>query len=236
MTILAVKDIHTYYGRSHILHGVSLDVNQGEVACLLGRNGAGKTTTIRSIMGLTPPRNGTVTFRGEVISGLKPHRIFEKGIKIVPQGRGIFPALSVEENLKLAMIKAKLKDPKAELEKVFRLFPNLSQKRRQRGGLLSGGQLQMLAISRVLLGTTDLILMDEPTEGLAPLVVQSIAEVIGEINKTGCTIVLAEQNLKMALKVGSRHFIIDNGTIEYQGTSHDLRDNEKVKRTYLGVG
>jgi branched-chain amino acid transport system ATP-binding protein len=236
MTTLEVKGINTYYGLSHILYDISLKVEENEVVCLLGRNGAGKTTVIRSIMGLTRPRSGAVIFNGKTISGLKPHQIFNKGIKIVPQGRGVFPALSVEENLRLAMVKAEVQNPQAELDRVYALFPDLGGKRGQKGGILSGGQLQMLAISRVLLGTTSLILMDEPTEGLAPIIVQQIAKVILDIKKSGRPILLAEQNLKMALEVGDRHYIIDNGIIRYEGSSDDVRNNEEVKRTYLGVG
>jgi branched-chain amino acid transport system ATP-binding protein len=236
MSILEVDKINTFYGLSHILHDASLNVEEKEVVCLLGRNGAGKTTVIRSIMGLTPPRSGTILFIGETISGLKPHQIFGKGIKIIPQGRGVFPNLSVEENLRLAMVKAGVQNHQTELDKVYALFPDLGGKRRQRGGLLSGGQLQMLAISRVLLGDTGLILMDEPTEGLAPIIVQQIADVIMEIKKMGTPLVLAEQNIKMALDVGDRHYIIDNGLFKYHGTSDDIRDNEEIKKTYLGVG
>lgn len=236
MNILEIKGINTYYGLSHILHDVSLQVEENQVVSLLGRNGAGKTTVIRSIMGLTPPRSGTILFKGEVISGLKPHQLFSKGIKIIPQGRGIFPNLSVEENLRLAMVKAGIENPQAELDKVYGLFPFLAEKRRQKGQYLSGGQLQILAMSRVLLGNTSLILMDEPTEGIAPLIVQQIGEVIRKIKGEGCPIVLAEQNLKMAMDLADRHYIIDNGIIKYQGTSEDIRHNEEVKKNYLGVG
>jgi branched-chain amino acid transport system ATP-binding protein len=236
MIILETKAINTFYGLSHILHDVSLKVKENQVVSLLGRNGAGKTTVIRSIMGLTPPRSGTILFKGETISGLKSSQIFIKGIKIIPQGRGIFPSLSVEENLRLAMVKAGIENPQAELKKVYDLFPFLAEKRRQKGQYLSGGQLQMLAISRVLLGTTSLILMDEPTEGLAPLIVQQVGEVIREIKKGGCPLVLAEQNLKMAMELGDWHYIIDNGIIKYQGTSEEIRNNEELKNTYLGVG
>lgn len=236
MSTLDVKAINTYYGLSHILHDISLTVEENEVVCLLGRNGAGKTTVIRSIMGLTPPRSGVILFKGETISGLKPYQIFSKGIKIIPQGRGVFPNLSVEENLRLAMIKAGIQNHQSELDKVYALFPTLDEKRRQKAGILSGGQLQMLAISRVLLGATGLILMDEPTEGLAPIIVQQITEVVMEIKRMGCPLILAEQNIKMALDVGDRHYIIDNGIFKYEGTSNDIRDNEEVKKTYLGVG
>lgn len=236
MKTLEVKGIDTYYGLSHVLHGISLEVNEKEVVCLLGRNGAGKTTLIRSIMGLTPPRSGSILFKGETISGLKPYHIFSKGIKIVPQGRGIFPRLSVEENLRLAMVKTRVENPRSELQKIYTLFPVLRGKRGQKAQFLSGGMLQMLAISRVLLGTTGLILMDEPTEGLAPLIVLQIAEIINEVKKMDCPLVLAEQNLKMALDVGSRHYIIDNGTVKFEGTSDEIRENDEVKKTYLGLG
>jgi branched-chain amino acid transport system ATP-binding protein len=235
MKALEIKEIHTYYGLSHILHGLSMEVSQGEVVSLLGRNGAGKTTTLRSIMGLTPPRSGTILFQGQVISGLKPNRIFRYGMKIVPQGRGVFPALSVEENLRLAMTYAEIESPKEELQKIYKLFPILREKQKVRGEYLSGGQLQILAISRTLLGKTKLILMDEPTEGLAPLVIQEISKVIREIKASGTTIVLAEQNVKVALDLGDRHYIIDNGAIRFQGSSEEIRQNEEIKRTYLGV-
>jgi branched-chain amino acid transport system ATP-binding protein len=235
MNILEIEGINTYYGLSHILQDVSFQVKENQVISLLGRNGAGKTTVIRSIMGLTPPRSGTIQYKGEIISGLKPHQIFRKGIKIIPQGRGIFPSLSVEENLRLAAFKAGIKNLPAELDKVYAFFPVLGEKRRQKGQYLSGGQLQMLAISRALLGTTDLILMDEPTEGLAPLIVQQISQSILGMKQSGKTILLAEQNLQMALKVGDRHYIIDNGHMVFQGTSEEIQTNEEVKATYLGV-
>ena len=236
MKALAVDAMNTFYGPSHILFDLSFHVDESEVVTLLGRNGAGKTTIIRSIMGLTPPSSGVIKFRENVISGLKPHQIFRKGIKIVPQGRGVFPALSVEENLRLAMFQASLTDPVAELEKVFVMFPVLQERRRQKGGSLSGGELQMLAISRALLGKTDLILMDEPSEGLAPLIIQNIQEKIAAIKREGTMIILAEQNAQMALEVGDRHYIIDKGRIAFEGTGDTLRENEEVKKVYLGIG
>jgi branched-chain amino acid transport system ATP-binding protein len=236
MTALAVDAINTFYGPSHILFDLSFHVDESEVVTLLGRNGAGKTTIIRSIMGLTPPSSGSIKFCGKIISGLKPHEIFRDGIKIVPQGRGVFPALSVEENLRLAMFQASLTDPAGELQKVFAMFPVLQERRRQKGGSLSGGELQMLAISRALLGKTDLILMDEPSEGLAPLIIQNIQEKILVIKREGTTIILAEQNAQMALGVGDRHYIIDKGRIRFEGNGETLRKNEEVKRLYLGIG
>jgi len=236
MKALAVDAMNTFYGSSHILFDLSFHVDESEVVTLLGRNGAGKTTIIRSIMGLTPPSSGVIKFREKIISGLKPHEIFRDGIKIVPQGRGVFPALSVEENLRLAMFQASLTDPVEELEKVFAMFPVLQERRRQKGGFLSGGELQMLAISRALLGKTDLILMDEPSEGLAPLIIQNIQEKIVAIKREGTTLILAEQNAQMALEVGDRHYIVDKGRIAFEGTSDTIRENEEVKKVYLGIG
>jgi branched-chain amino acid transport system ATP-binding protein len=234
--MLQVEDIHTYYGPSYILHGISLNVREKEVVSLLGRNGAGKTTTIRSIMGLTPPREGRITFQDVEIAGRPPHEIFQLGIKLVPQGKHILPTLTVEENLRLAMLKtAREGSERQELERVYGKFPILKERRRQPGGHLSGGERQMLAIARVLLGRTALILLDEPTEGLAPLIVKEIKETIQEIKGEGVALLLAEQNVKMALEVADRHYIIDKGTVEFEGTTQQLRDSLGVLETYLGV-
>ncbi|MBI1964305.1 MAG: ABC transporter ATP-binding protein [Candidatus Rokubacteria bacterium] len=235
MTALTLDGVNTFYGRSHILFDLSLEAREGAVTCLLGRNGSGKTTTIRTIMGLTPPASGTIAWEGRRISGLRPWQIFRLGIKLVPQGRGIFPRLSVEENLRLAMVRAEIGDAGVELGKVWALFPILEERRRQPGATLSGGQLQMLAIARALLGRTRLILMDEPTEGLAPLVVQSIREALGRIRASGVTVLLAEQNVRLALEIGDQHHIIDNGRIRFSGPSEAIRSNEDVKTSYLGV-
>ncbi|MBI1960063.1 MAG: ABC transporter ATP-binding protein [Candidatus Rokubacteria bacterium] len=232
---LALEGVNTYYGPSHILFDLGLTVGEGTVTCLLGRNGAGKTTAMRTIMGLTPPRSGAITFRGTRISGLRPWQIFRRGIKLVPQGRGIFPPLSVEENLRLALLRAEVPDPRAEIEKVFALFPVLAERRRQRGQTLSGGELQMLAIARALLGRTGLILMDEPTEGLAPLVVRAIQETLHRIKREGVTVLLAEQNARMALDVGDWHHIIDDGRIHFSGNSRSILGNEEIMTQYLGV-
>lgn len=235
MSALTLEAVNTFYGRSHILFDVSLAVREGSVTCLLGRNGAGKTTTLRTIMGLTPPASGTVAFRGRPISGLRPWQIFRLGIRLVPQGRGIFPRLSVEENLRLAMLRAGVRDPGAELGRVFELFPVLEGRRRQKGATLSGGELQMLAIARALLGRAELILMDEPSEGLAPLIVQSIQGALRRIKQEGVTVVLAEQNARMALEVGDWHYIIDDGRIRFSGDGAAVRGNEEIKTAYLGV-
>ena len=232
---LTLEGVNTFYGRSHILFDFSLTVQEGTVTCLLGRNGAGKTTTIRTIMGLTPAGSGIIAFRGERISGLRPWQIFRRGIKLVPQGRGIFPQLSVEENLRLAMLRTEAPDPSAELDRVFTLFPRLAERRSQTARTLSGGELQMLAIARALLGRTELILMDEPTEGLAPLMVQSLRDVLHQIKRQGVTVVLAEQNARLALDVGDWHYIIDNGRIRFSGDSSTILGNKEIMVNYLGV-
>lgn len=234
--MLRVDDIHTYYGPSYVLHGISLHVEEKEVVSLLGRNGAGKTTTIRSIMGLTPPRRGDITFLGEKIACKPPYEIFRLGIKIVPQGRQILPTLTVEENLKLALLKTDLEGGQKEaLERVYEKFPVLGKTRKQPGGHLSGGERQMLAIARVLLGKTRLILLDEPTEGLAPLIVKEIEGIILDIKNEGVAIFIAEQNIRMALETADRHYIIDKGKVEFEGTDRDLKENPRVMESYLGI-
>ena len=235
MSSLLLEEVHSYYGISHVLHGLSLEVKEKEVVCLLGRNGAGKTTAIRTIIGLTPPRSGKVLIFREEIQGKKPYEIFRRGVRLIPQGRHIFPMLTVEENLKLAMVQAEIPDQKAELEKAYALFPVLKEKSRDRARNLSGGQLQMLANARALLGPARLILMDEPTEGLAPILIEQIGKTILDVKQIGKTVLLAEQHLKMALSVGDRHYIIDNGHLVFQGTSADIQANDEIKTTYLGV-
>jgi len=235
MNALEVQGIHTFYGASHVLHGISLDVAAGEVVCLLGRNGAGKTTTIRSIMGLTAVGEGRIVLFDRDIEKMKPYQIFQLGIRWVPQGRGIFPMLTVQENLQLALVKAPKGDEKAELEKNYRMFPMLGQKKHVKAGTLSGGQLQMLAIARALMGPTKLILMDEPTEGLAPIVIRQVGETILAMKAQGNTVLLAEQNLSLALSVADRLYVIDKGEIRFHGSVVDLQNNDEVQRTYLGV-
>jgi branched-chain amino acid transport system ATP-binding protein len=234
--VLRVEDIHTYYGSSYVLQGISLTVEEQEVVSLLGRNGAGKTTTIRSIMGLTPPKRGKIIFLGKQIAREAPHEIFRLGIKLVPQGRQILPTLTVEENLKLAMLKADIgKGQKEALEVVYERFPVLGTRKKQPGGHLSGGERQMLAIARVLLGRTRLILLDEPTEGLAPLVVKEIRDIVLAIKKEGVAIFIAEQNIRMALETADRHYIIDKGMVEFDGTVEKLRESPGLMESYLGI-
>jgi branched-chain amino acid transport system ATP-binding protein len=233
--ILEVESIHTYYGMSHILFGVSLQVRQGEVVCLAGRNGAGKTTTFRSIMGLTPPREGQIRFKGESIQGRPPHVIAQMGVGLVPEERAIFPDLTVWENLDVARKKAADGAVRWTVERVFDIFPRLAERAQQLGGTLSGGEQQMLTIARTLMGNPDLILLDEPSEGLAPLVVRLLGEVIRRLKDEGVTVLLAEQNLHFGLNLSDRAYVIDNGQIHYHGTAQDLATNEEIKKKYLAV-
>ena len=230
--MLKLNDIHTYYGEIYVLHGVSLSVNEGTVVALLGRNGMGKTTTIRSIIGFTPPRSGAVLFKEKEITRLKPHRIAKKGIGLIPQGRNIFPSLSVKENLTMA---ARNKGRQGEwtLDKVYSRFPILQERTNLKGNLLSGGEQQMLAICRGLMTNPDLLLMDEPSEGLAPVVVREIGSIIAQLKNEGLSILLVEQNLPMALKVSDYVYIISKGKIVYEATPHELENNEDIKIKYL---
>ena len=230
--MLELNDIHTYYGESYVLHGVSLFVKRGTVVALLGRNGMGKTTTIRSIIGFTPPRKGTVLFKEEKINRLKPHLIAKKGIGLIPQGRNIFPSLSVKENLTMAA-RNKGRQGDWTLEKVFSRFPILKERSNLKGNLLSGGEQQMLAICRGLMTNPDLLLMDEPSEGLAPVIVREIGSIITQLKNEELSILLVEQNLPMALKVSDYVYIISKGQIVYEATPDELDRNEDVKIKYL---
>lgn len=232
--MLEVKDIHTYYGLSHVLFGVSLEVRQGEVVCLIGRNGAGKTTTIRSIIGLTPPRQGRIAFKGKEIMGIPTYRVARLGISWVPDNRRIFADLTVLENLVIAE-KNSAAGRGWDMEKIFTLFPALKKYQDRRGGYLSGGEQQMLSIARALLGNPELLLLDEPTEGLAPLIVRELEEQILRLKSEGISILLAEQNLKSSLKLADRCYVMDRGQIRYQGTVEELNQNEEVRSKYLLV-
>jgi branched-chain amino acid transport system ATP-binding protein len=228
--MLEVDGIHTYYGDSHILHGVSLRVAAGEAVALLGRNGAGKTTMIRSIVGFTPPRDGRIVFDGESIHRWPAHRIARRGLALVPQGRRIFAPLTVRENLMLGARAAGW-----SLERVFGLFPRLRERAEQLGGTLSGGEQQMLAIARALLTNGRLLLLDEPSEGLAPLIVREIGRVVKGLKGERLSILLVEQNYHLALQVADRVYVMNKGQIVYEGTPAGLEANEDVKRRYLGV-
>ncbi len=233
--MLEVKGLHTFYGPSHILHGVDLSVESGEAISLVGRNGAGKTTLMRSIMQLTRPSRGSITSNGWDLTRLKPHDIYKLGIKLVPQGRRVFPKLTVEENLQLAMMGQKVQSPTAELQKAYERFEVLGKRRKQKVRGLSGGERQMLAIARALLGMTTLLLMDEPSEGLAPIIVRELRDFILELKQTGLAILLAEQNVKMALSACDRHYILEKGEMRFSGTTEQLSINDEVLIQTLGV-
>jgi branched-chain amino acid transport system ATP-binding protein len=235
--ILEIKDIDTFYGLIHILFGLSLEIDQGETVCILGRNGAGKTTTFRSIMGLTPPRSGSIKFCGEEIKGKQPFEICRLGLGWVPEDRVIFPDLTVRENLEIAIKKGqKGKNVGGwTIEKVHRLFPILQARDKQWGGTLSGGEQQMLTIARTLMGNPQLLLLDEPSEGLAPLVVRAIGEQILALKKEGVTILLSEQNSSFALKVSGRAYILEKGQVTWQGNVPALKENPEIMKNYLGV-
>jgi len=228
--MLDVEAIHTYYGDSHVLHGVSLRVASGEAVALLGRNGAGKTTAIRSIVGFTPPRAGRVVFEGRAIERWPSYRIARSGLALVPQGRRIFAPLSVRENLLLGA-----RAPGWTLERVFALFPRLREREQQSGGTLSGGEQQMLAIGRALLTNSRLILLDEPSEGLAPLIVREIGRILLALKAERLSLLLVEQNYHLALRVADRVYVMNKGQIVYEGTPAGLEADEEVKRRYLGV-
>jgi len=230
--MLDVRDIHTYYGLSHILFGLSLKVSKGEVVCLLGRNGVGKTTTLKSIIGITPPKAGQIYFKGQEITKTATNRMVKLGISFVPDNRRIFADLSVRENLEIA---AGIKTGPWDLAKVHGLFPVLKRVENRRGGLLSGGEQQMLSIARALLGNPELLILDEPTEGLAPLIVRELEEQILELCSAGISILLAEQNLKSALTLANRCYVLERGQVRFEGTVEALAENEDVRSKYLLV-
>jgi branched-chain amino acid transport system ATP-binding protein len=231
--LLELENINTYYGDTHVLWDLSLKVPQGKTVAILGRNGMGKTTIIRSIVGLPGPRSGVVRFNGEPISGLAPYQIARKGIGLVPQGRIVFPSLSVKENL-LVAARGQEKEDAWDLERVYELFPILKERQGLSGNLLSGGEQQMLVVARALMLNPDLLLMDEPSEGLAPMVVKQIGQVICQL-KGKLTVLLAEQNLNMALSVADYVYVISKGSVVWEGKPEDLGHNEEVKQKWLGV-
>ncbi len=228
-----MKNIDTFYWDRQVLWDLSLDVPTGSVVAILGRNGMGKSTLMRSVMGLTPPRNGQILFKDEVISGLEPHQIARKGIAFVPQGRGVFSSLSVQENLTIAERKVK-EDDAWDIEKIHELFPILKERAGLSGNLLSGGEQQMLVVARALMANPELLIMDEPSEGLAPMVIKQIGQVICRL-KGKLTVFLAEQNLNMALTVADYVYIIANGTVVHTSTADELRGSKEIQHKWLGV-
>lgn len=236
MALLELRNINSYYGKSHVLHGVSLSVPEGELVTLIGRNGAGKTTTLKSIIGHVTPKSGQIEFKGDRIDGREPHEISKRGVAFIPEHRRIFPDLTVYENLKLGYIGHDIDRELDEmLAEVYSYFPRLEERSDQSGGTLSGGEQQMLAIARGLLSDPDLLLVDEPTEGLMPTLVEDLREILKQINEDGMTMLLVEQNSRLALDISSYGYIIDEGIIEAEGSSAELRADEEIKRRYLTV-
>ena len=229
--MLQLHDIHTYYGESHVLQGVSLQVPDGKVVALLGRNGAGKTTTMRSIMGLTPPRRGEILFDGREIQNLEPYRIANLGIGYIPQGRRLFPSLTVREHLEVYHKKGSA----WSVERALDTFPRLKERLENHGDELSGGEQQMLAIARALMLNPSMLVMDEPTEGLAPVVVREVGKLIQTVKKEGFAILLTEQKMRFALDLADEVFVMSRGQIVFHGLPEELLENEEIKRTYLGV-
>lgn len=230
--MLEVKDIHTYYGESYILQGVSLKVDQGSIVGILGRNGAGKTTLIRSIIGFTPPRRGQVIFKGTDITHFPPHKIAKIGIGLVPQGRRVFKTLNVRENL---TVTAANRGRNWNLNRIYHLFPVLKDRERQRAGMLSGGEQQMLATARGIRREPELMLMDEPSEGLAPLLVRELGRIIRQLKEEGFSVLLVEQNFAFALKIVDSICVMSKGMIVYKSTPEELLHNEEIKSQYIGV-
>lgn len=231
--MLKLDEIHTFYGQSHILGGVTLEVGEGEIVCLLGRNGAGKSTTLKSIVGITPPRSGSITYKSSTLAGMRPYKIARLGIGYVPEDMRIFSTLSVLDNLHIA--ESDGSGNKAwTVERVFHVFPQLAVLQKSRGMALSGGERQMLAIARALMGNPDLLLLDEPSEGLAPIIVQQLGKLVKELT-TEMTILLAEQNVKFALNLAQRGYIIEKGKTVFQGSIDEIKCNHEVMKKYLAV-
>ncbi|MBP8001668.1 MAG: ABC transporter ATP-binding protein [Chloroflexi bacterium] len=236
MALLEVNDVHTFYGNIHALKGISLHVEQGEVVCLIGGNGAGKTTTLRTISGLLRPRQGTILFAGQNLGNYRAHEMVSKGIAMVPEGRGVFAKLTVTENLDMGAFHRNDKEGiLQDMENVFTLFPRLRERQKQLAGTMSGGEQQMLAMGRALMSRPKLLLMDEPSMGLAPVLVETIFDIIKTVNKQGVTILLVEQNAHMALQVGHRGYVLQTGEIVISDSAKALQQNATVQKAYLGI-
>ena len=236
--MIEVKDIHSYYGKSHILHGVSLELQKGELVCLLGRNGVGKSTTLKSIMGIVRPTHGSIRFDGKELVGGQPYQIARLGVGYVPEDRRIFKSLTVHENLLMGTQKEKTSSAAERvwtIDKIYELFPNLSERRSNKGSHLSGGEQQMLTVARTLMGNPKLILVDEPTEGLAPLIVKDVLEMLSAVRQSGVTVLMVEQNFKAAIKVADRFYIMAKGQMVFEGDTAALLAAEEVRKNYLEV-
>ena len=235
MALLEVSDIHTFYGNIHALKGVSFEVESGEIIALIGANGAGKTTTLRTISGLMEPRDGTVIYNGEEISSTRADLLVSKGISMVPEGRGVFAKLTVEENLDMGAYTRRDKGIKKDLDRVYELFPRLEERKKQFAGTMSGGEQQMLAIARALMSDPRLLLLDEPSMGLAPVLVDGVFDTVQRIKSEGVTILLVEQNAHMALQIADRGYVLQSGEVVLSDTAANLQQNETVQKTYLGI-
>jgi branched-chain amino acid transport system ATP-binding protein len=236
--MLEVKGIHSHYGKSHILHGVSLELKQGELVCLLGRNGVGKSTTLKSIMGIVRPTHGSIRFDGKELVGSQPYQIARLGVGYVPEDRRIFKSLTVHENLLMGTQKTKTSDSAERvwtIDRIYELFPSLGERRSNKGSHLSGGEQQMLTVARTLMGNPKLVLVDEPTEGLAPLIVKDVLEMLSAVRKSGVTVLMVEQNFKAAIKVADRFYIMAKGQMVFEGGMAALLAAEEVRKNYLEV-
>lgn len=233
--LLDVKETHTYYGKSHILHGVSMEVEKGEIVTLLGRNGVGKSTILKSIMGLVTPRNGSIQFKGQDIVGMKPHKICHLGVGYVPEDRRIFPKLTVRQNLQVGLKPKQKADNPWTIDRVYEFFPQLGERDNQRGGNLSGGEQQMLTIGRTLMGNPEILLVDEPTEGLAPLLVEMVEKILRSTREEGISILLVEHAMDVALGLADRTYVMSKGEIVFHGTGEELRENKEVRKKYLEI-
>ena len=237
--LLAVEELHAHYGKSHILHGVSLQIDAGEIVCLLGRNGVGKSTTLKSIMGLVRPSRGRVLFKERAIEGLPPYRVARLGLGYVPEERRIFPTITVRENLLMGIKGSRAKNGAREngwtLERVYEFFPRLKERERQRAGTLSGGEQQMLTMGRTLMGNPDLLLVDEPTEGLAPMIVEQVERILQAIHAGGTPVLLVEQSMETALALAERVYVMSKGQIVFQGSVRELQESDTVRKQYLEV-
>ena len=234
MAMLEVRDLEVYYGVIQALKGISFDVNQGEIVALIGANGAGKSTTLKTISGLLHPKTGDILYKGKSIKGVRAHKIVEAGLAQVPEGRHVFLHMTVEENLDMGAYTQPASTIAANKEKVFTLFPRLKERRRQLAGTMSGGEQQMLAMGRALMSNASMLMLDEPSMGLSPLLVQEIFEIIRDIHKAGMTILLVEQNAQMALSVADRAYVLETGHVVMDGTGAELLTNERVRSAYLG--
>ena len=234
MSMLKVEDLHVYYGSIHAIKGVSFEVNEGEIVTLIGANGAGKSTTLNTVAGLMKPRSGAITFEGQQVAGMPASKIVPQGMALCPEGRRVFQQMTVRENLEMGGYTRPAGEISASLDDVFERFPRLKERHRQIAGTLSGGEQQMLAMGRALMSKPRLLMLDEPSMGLAPLLVEQIFDIIGELNRAGTTILLVEQNAKMALSIANRAYVLETGNIVKSGDAHLLMNDDDVRKAYLG--